>query len=202
MAKDPAFLFYSSDFLTGTMFMNNEQVGIYIRLLCAQHQHGGIIDKISFNSLVGDNLLIRNKFIETESGFYNDRLKNECDKRSEFCKSRNNNKKGHNQYKSGHMTYTRPKDGGHMENENENVNVIKDKIKNKAVFKKPTIEEVRFYCESIGSSVDGEYFWHHYEQTNWIKPNGQKVINWKSTIKTWEKRQTKKEDGLKIPKAL
>ena len=50
MAKDPAFLFYTSDFLTGTMFMTNEQVGIYIRLLCSQHQHGGIIDKISFNS--------------------------------------------------------------------------------------------------------------------------------------------------------
>jgi uncharacterized protein YdaU (DUF1376 family) len=49
MAKDPAFLFYPSDFLTGTMFMNNEQIGIYIRLLCSQHQHGGVIDKISFN---------------------------------------------------------------------------------------------------------------------------------------------------------
>ena len=67
--KDPAFLFYPSDFLTGTMFLNNDQVGIYIRLLCSQHQHGGIIDRASFNALVGDNLLIKNKFIETETGF-------------------------------------------------------------------------------------------------------------------------------------
>ena len=26
-SKDPAFLFYSSDFLTGTMFLTDEQVG-------------------------------------------------------------------------------------------------------------------------------------------------------------------------------
>jgi uncharacterized protein YdaU (DUF1376 family) len=82
MAKDPAFLFYPSDFLTGTMFMNNEQIGIYIRLLCSQHQHGGIIDKLSFNSLVGENHLLKSKFIETESGFYNERLTIEMDKRN------------------------------------------------------------------------------------------------------------------------
>jgi uncharacterized protein YdaU (DUF1376 family) len=82
MAKDPAFLFYPSDFLTGTMFMNNEQIGIYIRLLCSQHQHGGIIDKLSFNSLVGENHLLKSKFIETETGFYNERLTIEMDKRN------------------------------------------------------------------------------------------------------------------------
>ena len=82
MAKDPAFLFYPSDFLTGTMFMNNEQIGIYIRLLCSQHQHGGVIDKISFNSLVGNNEIIRSKFIEIDLGFYNQRLANEMEKRN------------------------------------------------------------------------------------------------------------------------
>ena len=74
MAKDPAFLFYPSDFLTGTMFMTNEQIGIYIRLLCSQHQHGGLINKIAFNSLVQDNEILRIKFIETNEGFYNERL--------------------------------------------------------------------------------------------------------------------------------
>ena len=81
MSKDPAFLFYSSDFLTGTMFMSHEQVGIYVRLLCAQHQHGGLIDKISFNSMVGNNHVIRTKFVEVEEGFYNERLMAEMDKR-------------------------------------------------------------------------------------------------------------------------
>lgn len=87
MAKDPAFLFYSSDFLTGTMFMTDEQVGIYIRLLCAQHQHGGLINKIAFNSIIKDHLLIRDKFIETEDGFFNQRLLNEMIKRKNKSES-------------------------------------------------------------------------------------------------------------------
>jgi len=82
MAKDPAFLFYTSDFLTGTMFLSHEQTGIYIRLLCSQHQHGGIIDKVSFNSLVGTHDILRAKFIETETGFYNERLAIEVDLRA------------------------------------------------------------------------------------------------------------------------
>ena len=51
MAKDPAVLFYTSDFLTGTILMNYEQKGKYITLLCIQHQHG-IIDKNSFDLII------------------------------------------------------------------------------------------------------------------------------------------------------
>jgi uncharacterized protein YdaU (DUF1376 family) len=76
-SKDPAFLFYTSDFLTGTLFMSNEQVGVYIRLLCAQHQHGGLIDKNSFNGMVKEDSVLRSKFVETEDGFYNERLMEE-----------------------------------------------------------------------------------------------------------------------------
>jgi len=87
MAKDPAFLFYASDFLTGTMFMSNEQVGKYIRLLCSQHQHGGIIEKDSFDNLVGSDALLKKKFIECEDGFYNERLADEMNNR---CKKSSN----------------------------------------------------------------------------------------------------------------
>ena len=83
MAKDPAFLFYSSDFLTGTMFMNNEQVGKYIRLLCAQHQHNGMIDKIAFDHIAGTDKMLRSKFKETEQGFFNERLSEEMAKRKQ-----------------------------------------------------------------------------------------------------------------------
>ena len=82
MAKDPAFLFYPEKFLTGIMFLTNEQVGIYIKLLCVQHQHGGLIDKDSFNNMVGENILLRKKFIETNDGFYNEKLTEEMDKRN------------------------------------------------------------------------------------------------------------------------
>jgi len=79
--KDPAFLFYTSDFLTGTMFMTDAEVGKYVRLLCAQHQQGGLIKKTVFSSIVQNSQLIREKFIETEDGFFNQRLMEEMEKR-------------------------------------------------------------------------------------------------------------------------
>ena len=49
MSKDPAFLFYSSDFLTGTMFLSDEQTGRFIKLLCVQHQKGRLSEKHMLN---------------------------------------------------------------------------------------------------------------------------------------------------------
>jgi uncharacterized phage protein (TIGR02220 family) len=84
MGKDPAFLFYTSDFLTGTMFMTNEQVGLYIRLLCAQHQHGGRIDTNVLRSqcdcITGGDTVF-SKFMHDRSGSYNERLEEEIQKR-------------------------------------------------------------------------------------------------------------------------
>lgn len=74
MSKDPSFLFYVNDFLSGTIFMSNEDIGIYVKLLCVQHQHGGIIKKNDFDAFVGDHGLVRDKFIETEDGFINAKM--------------------------------------------------------------------------------------------------------------------------------
>jgi uncharacterized protein YdaU (DUF1376 family) len=121
MAKDPAFLFYPSDFLTGTMFMSNDQIGIYIKLICSQHQHGGIIDKISFNTLVGENLIIKSKFIETETGFYNERLTSEMDKR---------NKKSNNMSETAKEVWKIRKIQLHNKSKQNEYNCIEDVNKN------------------------------------------------------------------------
>lgn len=46
MGKAPAFQFYAGDFLTGTALMSNAEVGLYIRLLCLQAEHGSIPDDV------------------------------------------------------------------------------------------------------------------------------------------------------------
>lgn len=122
MAKDPAVLFYTSDFLTGTTFFSYEQKGQYITLLCQQHQLGMIPEDHVINICSDLSSPVVQKFKRTKDGFYyNERMKDEACKRSSYCKSRNNNKEGFNQYtkKLGHMTSHM---GGHMENENENRN--------------------------------------------------------------------------------
>lgn len=64
------------------MFMSNEQIGLYIKLLCAQHQHGAMIEEKAFNNLVKDDELLRSKFIKCEGGFFNERLMEEMSLRN------------------------------------------------------------------------------------------------------------------------
>ena len=69
MAKPPAVQFYSGDFLTGTTLMTNEEVGLYIRLLCLQAENGSVPDDPERMSAVyGPSVLkvwpaVRAKFI-------------------------------------------------------------------------------------------------------------------------------------------
>jgi DnaD/phage-associated family protein len=124
MAKDPAFLFYSNDFLTGTFTMSDKQVGQYIRLMCLQHQQGHLTEEKMLSVCKKVDPDIWAKFKQDENGlFYNERLETEVTKRIDFCESRRNNKKGKTknicESYENHMSV-------HMENEivvvNNNVN--------------------------------------------------------------------------------
>jgi len=127
--KDPAVLFYTQDFLTGTMLMTYEQKGKYITLLCLQHQNGKLSEKDMMKICGEFDEDIWSKFQKNGDGnFYNKRMLIEAEKRSNFVKSRRKNlthKEGH---MDGHMS-------DHMENENENENIIEDKIENKETLK-------------------------------------------------------------------
>ena len=131
--KDPAILFYTSDFLTGTMTMSNEDVGKYIRLLCLQHQRGKLAEKDMLYICTTYVEAVFEKFVKDEQGFYqNKRLEKETLKRKKYCESRRKNIK--KRYKSNNnKKITQPTYVVHMENENENENedIIKDKNKNK-----------------------------------------------------------------------
>lgn len=153
MAKDPAFLFYTNDFISGTQFFTNEEVGLYIRLLCAQHQHGRLSEKqviIICNSLDNDVL---KKFNKDEQGlYYNERLETEIEKRSKFSLSRSANRLGKTKdpTKPTKTKNTRKSYVNHMEDENRNKDkeVIKtdfDKtfdsyLEMRKVIKKPATE--------------------------------------------------------------
>jgi uncharacterized protein YdaU (DUF1376 family) len=128
--KDPAVLFYTSDFLTGTLTMTDEQVGKYIRLLCLQHQTS-FISEIDMNIICKSDEKVMSKFIKTENGFFNQRLKVEIEKRANFCNSRRKNREGKlkekptppKKVKENNICFSYVK---HMENENEIINVIEN----------------------------------------------------------------------------
>jgi hypothetical protein len=92
MAKDPAFLFYPSDFFMGTSLMTFEDKGKYITLLCVMHQKGHLSEN-AIKSLVGEiSEELKEKLSIDESGlFYNKRLDQEIENRRNFVESRRNN---------------------------------------------------------------------------------------------------------------
>lgn len=159
--KDPAFLFYSNDFLSGTMLMSDEDVGKYIRLLCLQHQKGHLKEKEMLNICKTFNEDIFNKFKKDEEGnYYNERLEYESNKRRAYSESRRNNRKK----KEEKETYEKDIKNicnsyeEHMENENVNINktviINKDNRKRGSKGKK---EEEKIHFAEFVSMTNAEY---------------------------------------------
>jgi len=123
--KDPAVLFYTSDFISGTLTMTDSQRGQYILLLCLQHQKGYLTEKDMLNICKSYDEDIWCKFIVIEGKFYNERMKNESEKRKKYSESRRNNRtsKDNKEEEKNNISLSYDK---HMENENENI--IIDKV--------------------------------------------------------------------------
>ena len=82
MAKDPAMLFYTSDFLTGVTLLNMKERGQYITLLCLQQQMGHM-SRQQMETAVGKlSPALWSKYVEDEQGlWYNVRADIEIGKR-------------------------------------------------------------------------------------------------------------------------
>ena len=140
MAKDPAVLLYTSDFISGTITMTHEQRGKYILLLCIQHQKGKLTEKDLKAILNEEDIEVAEKFDKGNDGFYyNKRMLEESIKRKNFTESRkaNGNKGGRppktsikpNDKPNGYP-YAKPTNNL-TENENVNVNTDADTVLNK-----------------------------------------------------------------------
>ena len=148
MAKDPAFLFYTGDFSTGTQFFSDEQVGKYVRLLMAQHQLGRLEEKHMILICKTYDKDVFSKFKRDINGlFYNERLENEVLKRKKYSKSRSENRKDK---KNISVSYDE-----HMENENSINNIVKH---NQHGRKKPSgnfkAQTEEFFIGRVADGID------------------------------------------------
>ena len=70
-----------------------------------------------------------------------------------------------------------------------NPSIKKDIIKEKEkIFKKPTIEEIKQYCQERHNNINEEDFFYHYEARGWMIGKT-KMKDWKAAIRTWERNQ-------------
>ena len=86
MAKDPAMLFYTSDFLTGVTLLSMKERGQYITLLCLQQQMGHMSMGQMVTAVGKLTPALLSKFVQDEEGlWFNQRADVEIEKRKAHC---------------------------------------------------------------------------------------------------------------------
>jgi len=188
MGKDPAFLFYPGSWLGGTMGMTFEQKGCYLELLMMQFNHGKFTESQAKQvlSVCFDHAwnTLKHKF-ETDGTYYwNDRLADEIEKRTNFIESRRLSGLTPKKKKaSAKRTHKR------AININKDINIYGDKNEIP-----PKLEFVKKFCEDRNNGIDAEYFINWYSVRGWkTGKNKTDIIDWQACIYTWEKRNNKSE---------
>lgn len=80
------------------------------------------------------------------------------------------------------------------------VNLIEDKNTSKTKrFTKPTIEDIKSYCQERNNSVDAQRFYDYYQSNGW-KVGKNSMKDWKAAIRTWERsnNDSTKKKGINI----
>jgi uncharacterized protein YdaU (DUF1376 family) len=198
MAKDPAFLFYPGDYVSGTMGMTFEEKGAYMDLLMLQFNRGHMNTHMIQHTVGHLWEQVKCKFIQDNEGlWYNVRLDVEKDKRKTFTESRRNNMKPKNKHKDepSYETHMQPHMDSHMENVNEDIN--KDININKS---KCSFEQVYEYMSlRIGTDqakIEAEKFVNYYTSNGWkvgknpMKSWGAAANNWITNSKQYAKGTT------------
>ncbi len=166
MSKDPAFLFYGDNFMSGTMFLSDDQVGKYIRLICAQHLTGHIHEKDMLKICKTHDIDIWSKFTKDQDGkYYNLRLEQEIMKRKAFSESRSHNRKG----KGKNTRITSVK---HLGNENG--------IINEDIFLEYCKEFLKEKYISLEVSLKAKY--NQWKEAGWKDGYDKEIKNWKTKI--------------------
>lgn len=93
--RDPAILFYPTEFIMETYLMTDEEIGKYIKLLCNFQFHGHLSEKKIEDICGGHISRIFNLLEKDKDGlYYHKRTDYEKERRKVFVDSRANNLKG------------------------------------------------------------------------------------------------------------
>lgn len=166
--KDPAVLFYTQDFLTGTYCMTNEQVGKYIRLLCLQQQNGGLTEKQMLQICGVKDEDIWAKFDCENGNYFNKRMVLETDKRRKFTESRIKN--------LSHMD-------SHMEIRNKKDEIRSKKEEDEIRFKSEVFEFFEKYSEEMLNKFVS--YWTEKSKSGKMRFEFQKTFEISRRLVTW-----------------
>lgn len=73
---------------------------------------------------------------------------------------------------------------------------IQEEIITTMRFRKPSVEEVRAYCQERHNTVDAEQFVDYYESKGW-RVGRNPMKDWKACVRTWERKRAFRNDTLR-----
>lgn len=76
--------------------------------------------------------------------------------------------------------------------EGKKENKEKDQPKQKN-FVRPTLEEIKAYCQENGLCIDAEYFFDYYNSNGWKVGGKSPMKDWRATARNWARRQGSKQ---------
>ncbi len=82
------------------------------------------------------------------------------------------------------------------DNNVNNINKKKNIKKKKTTFIKPTIEEIKNYCNERKNNVVATKFYNFYESKDWFIGKN-KMKDWKAAVRTWELNTSQKQNYIK-----
>lgn len=189
MAKDPAVLFYTADFLTVIQGLTLEEIGAFIKLLCIQHQTGHLSEKtikLSVGEISPDVLQF---FKKDEDGLiYNERMEEEQKRRQSFTESRRKNVK--KRYEKN-PTYV-DTSVVHMETETVTVTETVNETKNK-YGKFENVLLTREEYEKLKAKYPYTYEKHIDDLSYYVESNGKKYKSHYATILAWTRKEEKEK---------
>jgi len=68
------------------------------------------------------------------------------------------------------------------------INIEKEEINKEERFRRPTVEEVRAYCEERRNGIDAEAFVAFYESNGW-RVGRNPMKDWRAAVRTWEAKR-------------
>lgn len=91
------------------------------------------------------------------------------------------------------LSDTKQRSENKKENKKESKKEIyKEKLVENSRFKKPTVEEIKAYCQEKSYQVDAENFYTYYESVGW-KRGKTPMKSWKMTLANWHRNALKWE---------
>ena len=197
MAKKPSISFYTSDFITQTMFLSFEDKGKLIMLYCLQHQHGHL-SKEQMESVCGNLSTSILKFfkVDEEGKYFNEQIEQSMIERDNFIKRQKEN--GYKRWQKDTTAHTtafavakpledEDEDEKEIEDETEKAKKEKKVVREKGKFQKPTKQEILDYAKEKKLKTDCiDDFMDYYESNGWrVGKAGLPMKSWEASYRKW-----------------